>query len=236
MGDNSIKYPRFVRRQHREKMNLKILEMKKIYLFVFLFIASTNGNSQPIMVVQPDTIDFGQVEYASEQSRTALIYNTGNEPLLISNVTSSCGCTVPTWTQEPINPEDSSEIVVRYNTYSMGPFKKTVTVYSNDSIRSPKRIPVIGEVINSTGIEDFKESKKKYSIFIKDNFLEISTLSHYVSNETFYQLIDINGKLINQGQIAIPSNINIGNLPTGIYILFLRQKPNEQELFKFSKF
>ena len=41
--------------------------MRKIYLLVFLLIASINGNSQAIMAIYPDTIDFGSIEYGSEQ-------------------------------------------------------------------------------------------------------------------------------------------------------------------------
>ena len=53
------------------------------------------------------------------------------EPLILSNVTSSCGCTVPTWPQEPILPGKSDVIKVTYNTNNVGPINKTITVTSN---------------------------------------------------------------------------------------------------------
>ena len=57
--------------------------------------------------------------------------NTGKEPLILSKPQSSCGCTVPTWPQEPILPGKSDVIKVTYNTNNVGPINKTVTVTSN---------------------------------------------------------------------------------------------------------
>jgi len=57
--------------------------------------------------------------------------NTGKEPLILSKPLSSCGCTVPTWPREPILPGKSDVIKVTYNTNSIGPINKSVTVYSN---------------------------------------------------------------------------------------------------------
>lgn len=57
--------------------------------------------------------------------------NEGNEPLILSNVKASCGCTTPKWTKEPIMPGQSGEIKVHYNTNNVGGFTKTITVTSN---------------------------------------------------------------------------------------------------------
>ena len=57
--------------------------------------------------------------------------NVGSEPLVLSNVTSSCGCTVPSWPREPILPGKTAVIKVKYNTGRVGPINKTVSVLSN---------------------------------------------------------------------------------------------------------
>jgi hypothetical protein len=57
--------------------------------------------------------------------------NTGNADLIITNVKSSCGCTIPKKPEDPIAPGESSEIVVRYDTNRVGPFRKTITVSTN---------------------------------------------------------------------------------------------------------
>ena len=57
--------------------------------------------------------------------------NTGKEPLIISNATGSCGCTVPDWPKEPIAPGATASIKVKYDTNRIGGIYKTVTVNSN---------------------------------------------------------------------------------------------------------
>ena len=61
--------------------------------------------------------------------------NTGNKPLVIEQATTSCGCTVPSYTQAPIAPGKSGEIKVVYNGRGKNPgeFKKVITVRSNAS-------------------------------------------------------------------------------------------------------
>jgi len=57
--------------------------------------------------------------------------NVGREPLVLSNVQASCGCTVPTWPREPIMPGKTSVIKVKYNTSRIGAISKTISVMSN---------------------------------------------------------------------------------------------------------
>jgi hypothetical protein len=63
--------------------------------------------------------------------------NVGSEPLVLSNVRSSCGCTVPSWPKEPVMPGKTAIIKVKYNTGRVGPINKTVTVESN-AVEKPK--------------------------------------------------------------------------------------------------
>ncbi len=62
--------------------------------------------------------------------RTFEFKNTGDAPLIITNVQSSCGCTVPTKPTEPILPGKTGKIDVKYN-MNTGPIRKTITVESN---------------------------------------------------------------------------------------------------------
>lgn len=73
--------------------------------------------------------------------------NDGKEPLILSRPKSSCGCTVPTWPKQPILPGKSDAIKVTYSTNRVGPFNKTVTVYSNAS-NNPIKLQIKGKVVN----------------------------------------------------------------------------------------
>ena len=78
--------------------------------------------------------------------------NIGKSPLVISNVQASCGCTTPTWTKEPIEPNKKGSITVSYNPQGRpGVFNKSITVYSN-AAEEQVVLMITGEVI-PTGTE-----------------------------------------------------------------------------------
>lgn len=78
-----------------------------------------------------NTIDYGTVVKGVDTGvRTFEFTNTGDEPLVITNVRSSCGCTVPSKPEAPIMPGKSDKIEVKYN-MAPGPITKTITVESN---------------------------------------------------------------------------------------------------------
>jgi len=78
-----------------------------------------------------------------------IITNNSTNPLLINQVQTSCGCTTPSWTRTPIEPKKSGTITVSYNPLGrIGPFDKTITVYTNLS-STPFYLQITGEVTNA---------------------------------------------------------------------------------------
>lgn len=78
-----------------------------------------------------NTIDYGTVSKKSDNGiRSFKFTNTGDAPLIITDVLSTCGCTVPTKPSEPIMPGKTGKIDVKYN-MTLGPIRKTLTVESN---------------------------------------------------------------------------------------------------------
>lgn len=75
--------------------------------------------------------DYGTIEQGSDGSCEFKFTNSGQTPLVLSNVRASCGCTVPTWPREPILPGKEGIIKVVYNTSLVGSFNKSITVNSN---------------------------------------------------------------------------------------------------------
>ncbi len=90
--------------------------------------------------------DYGTLEYGGDGTTVFKFKNTGKEPLVITKVNTSCGCTSPSWSKEPVKKKDTGEITVKYNTRITGRFTKTVTVYSN-APESPVRLKIKGEVV-----------------------------------------------------------------------------------------
>lgn len=75
--------------------------------------------------------DYGTIFQNGDGNCAFEFTNTGKEPLVLSNVRSSCGCTVPKWTREPILPGQTGSINVKYDTRRMGAINKHITVLSN---------------------------------------------------------------------------------------------------------
>jgi hypothetical protein len=105
---------------------------------------STNAD-QPAIAFDNTEHDFGSVEWSGNGVHEFVFTNTGKAPLLLSNVRSSCGCTVPEWPKEPVKPGDKASIKVSYNTKLPGNFTKTITVYSNTA-DSPIVLRIKGNV------------------------------------------------------------------------------------------
>lgn len=89
---------------------------------------STNG---PQISFDKLTHEYGTVYKEGDGNCEFKFTNTGNEPLVLSTVRSSCGCTVPKWPREPVLPGKSAVISVKYDTRRMGTINKSITVISN---------------------------------------------------------------------------------------------------------
>lgn len=110
--------------------------MKSVMLSIMLVAVAMISNevkAQAKMDFKKEVHDYGNIKNGANGTCTFEFTNTGNAPLIISNATGSCGCTVPTWPKEPIAPGAKGEITVKYDTKRTGEFTKTVTLTSNSS-------------------------------------------------------------------------------------------------------
>jgi hypothetical protein len=96
------------------------------------------------------TIDYGTIENNSNGERIFVFSNTGDAPLIIKNVQSSCGCTVPKKPKGPIAPGESSEIIVRYDTNRRGHFRKTITITTNVKVNPILALKIKGIVLTKS--------------------------------------------------------------------------------------
>jgi hypothetical protein len=85
----------------------------------------------PEIFFEKTTHDFGLIKYDGDGTCEFTFKNIGKEPLLLTRVQATCGCTTPTWPKEPIKPGDKGTIVVKYNTKIPNSFTKSIRVYSN---------------------------------------------------------------------------------------------------------
>lgn len=107
--------------------------MKKFLGLLAAVVISTAAYAQkgPKIEFKSDTIDYGTVSKDEDNGvRVFEFTNTGDAPLIIKDVKSTCGCTVPSKPKEPIMPGKTGKIEVKYN-MATGPIRKTITVESN---------------------------------------------------------------------------------------------------------
>lgn len=95
---------------------------------------STVYNSTALKVTwAKESHDFGEIPQGKPVSVEFTFTNSGDEPLLIADVATSCGCTASDYTKEPIAPGKTSKIKVTYNAANPGNFTKTITVNFQDA-------------------------------------------------------------------------------------------------------
>ena len=107
--------------------------MKKLVLILVFILAGFGAEAQSGAKIEfkEETINYGEVYKGVDSGkRTFEFTNIGDVPLIIKDAKSSCGCTVPSFSKEPIAPGKSGIIEVQYN-MNPGPISKTITVESN---------------------------------------------------------------------------------------------------------
>lgn len=135
--------------------------MKKLITILFIGLVSLAVNAQDKVAkieFKSDTIDYGTIEKGSNGVRVFEFTNTGNAPLIISNVTSTCGCTIPKKPDGPILPGKTGQIEVKYDTNRVSPIRKTITVISNAETPTVA-LKIKGEVVNPNSSSVLEKTK-----------------------------------------------------------------------------
>ena len=124
--------------------------MKKLIAIAIFVFAGYAVQAQETAKIEfkSEVIDYGEILKGSDGIRVFEFTNTGTVPLVITDVSSSCGCTIPEKPEGPIAPGESGEIKVKYNTTLVGPIRKTITVYSNADVPA-KSIKIKGKVLEA---------------------------------------------------------------------------------------
>jgi hypothetical protein len=139
----------------------KVNVMIRYFALIFCMISGLNVVAQETPATQGTTEkkeksaeiifdnlvhDYGTIFEGDPGECEFVFKNAGKEPLVLSNVYSSCGCTIPSWPKDPIMPGKSSSIKVKYNTTRQGGINKTITVLSNSGENKQVELRITGNV------------------------------------------------------------------------------------------
>jgi hypothetical protein len=122
-------------------------------LVVLMISAGCSQTPQPVTeqteaaIIEFETTehDFGTIPQGGDGTYEFVFRNKGKVPLVLANVRSSCGCTIPEWPKRPIHKGKEGKIKVSYNTRIIGGFSKTISVYSNAEV-TPIVLKITGRV------------------------------------------------------------------------------------------
>ena len=120
--------------------------MKQILIAILLWtVGCLVGLAQPKATFDKKVHEFGVVLWKHPATATFTIKNDGDKPLVISNVTTSCGCTMADWTKTPIAPGATGTVSSTFDAKALGHFYKDIGVYCNAADR-PIYLMIQGEV------------------------------------------------------------------------------------------
>ena len=130
--------------------------MKNLLLLLVLISASVALSAQATsnttaavpaasdITLKESSFDFGKIAQGKPVFHVFEIVNTGKEPLKLENVQTSCGCTTPEWSTEPVAPGESTSVKVGYNAAAEGVFTKSITIVYNGN--QTKTLLITGNV------------------------------------------------------------------------------------------
>lgn len=105
------------------------------------------------IVFVDDSFDFGDITQGAKVDHTFEFENSGDQPLILSNVLTTCGCTASDWPREPIAPGELASIKVTFNSAGkIGVQNKIITIVSN-AINNRERIRITTNVMPKTDQE-----------------------------------------------------------------------------------
>lgn len=108
-------------------------KVKELYMNIIQGKTATKEENEILTKIQikEHNISLGRFNWQEEQKAQFMIHNVGKQPLVINDVTTSCGCTSVDYPKQPVRPGDSISLQVTYKAEHLEHFDKTITVYCN---------------------------------------------------------------------------------------------------------
>lgn len=141
--------------------------MKKLYFLLVAFVLYTTVFAQQttpaqsyadqVAIFKEPTHDFAKIKEGAPTICEFVFTNKNTKPIVLSNVMTSCGCTVPEWPRTPIAPNKTGSIKVTYDSRRLGYFEKTIQVFVQ-GFNVPALLKIKGEVLTT---DQYNQQDKK---------------------------------------------------------------------------
>ncbi len=101
----------------------------------------------PYITFEETSHDFGDIHQGDKVEYVFRFENTGTQPLIITNVQTTCGCTATEWPREPVLPGETGSIKVQFDsTNKYGRQNKVITVVSN-AVSPVNQVKIVTNVL-----------------------------------------------------------------------------------------
>lgn len=136
-------------------------KVKELYLKIIQGDKIGRGHENEVVKtkvsMEKTSVSLGSFDWQEEQKAIFTLKNTGNHPLVIEHVNTSCGCTTADYPKEPVRPGNSVSLQVTYKADHPEHFNKTITVYCNAEA-SPIQLKISGEA-EQKRLRDLRDNK-----------------------------------------------------------------------------
>jgi hypothetical protein len=128
--------------------------MKKLVAFSlvilsFVVVTAMKADVQAEFKFEEESHDFGKIPQGKPVTYEFKFTNVGDEPIIITNVEATCGCTVPKYSNTPVKKGETGVITATFSAATVAPFNKAITVKSN--AKTPvKFLYIKGEVVSTS--------------------------------------------------------------------------------------
>jgi len=188
--------------------------MRKIFSILALSTLTVGAYSQKISTTST-IVDLGQVQFYKPASGIFDLKNTGNKPLQISKVDTSCGCTLVSYPEKAIPAGEGFTIKVTYDARMMGHFDRVIEVYSNGS-KKPLRLDLKGVVVEE--VTDFKGNFpfKLGDLTADCNAIEFDDVRLGEVFQEKFHVYNPTGKVVKPQILHLPSYLKAEVSPTNV--------------------
>ena len=109
-------------------------------------VGKTSVEDAPKVKFEKEIFDFGAINEGEKVSYDFKFENTGKTPLVITNATATCGCTVPDYPTQPIKPGEQGVIKVIFNSAGKNGMQDKVVTITSNALPEAAQLHLVGEV------------------------------------------------------------------------------------------
>ena len=190
------------------------MKVKSLILTILFVLVAHCATAQAVILFNQQRHDFGDIqENLGEVTHNFVFRNAGNEPLVISNVRTSCGCTVPEYSELPIAPGDTGCVKITFNPAGRpGKFSKPIYVQSNTT---PERtiLRIIGNVVQDASVPDMQYAYRIGDVALKSLHVSMSKIPKGRIKEDSLEIANVGGVALVPQAVNVPQHITVSFHP-----------------------